>query len=188
MTRDRLLSYAGSALAPHPSQIIELTPLRAEHAPAMARWMEDKEIVEGLGLSREPSAEYTEQWVARALEDPSYVPFAVLAEGEHVGCVILDQIDRRLGLARLSIYLGPPEVRNRGIGQTAVRLALAHAFRMLGLFKVWLTVHEGNVRAITAYERCGFVIEGVLRGEFLLGEERLSAIRMGVLADDFSTE
>jgi len=56
---------------------------------------------------------------------------------------------------------------------------------MRGLHKVWLTVHVRNSRAICAYARLGFEVEGVLRDGFLLAGERLAALYMGLLRDDF---
>jgi RimJ/RimL family protein N-acetyltransferase len=57
---------------------------------------------------------------------------------------------------------------------------------VLGLYKVWLTVHAENVAARRAYEAVGFVEEGRLRGEFLLGERRVDALYMGVLAGELA--
>jgi RimJ/RimL family protein N-acetyltransferase len=53
------------------------------------------------------------------------------------------------------------------------------------LYKVWLTVHARNAAARRAYEKVGFVTEGLLRGEFLLGGERVDAYYMGLLADEY---
>jgi len=38
-----------------------------------------------------------------------------------------------------------------------------HAFRQLGLHRIALSVFEFNERAIRAYRRCGFVVEGRAR-------------------------
>ena len=64
-------------------------------------------------------------------------------------------------------------------------LALRDGFAVRGLHKVWLTVHTRNSRAICAYARLGFEVEGVLRDGFLLAGERLAALYMGLLRDDF---
>ena len=40
---------------------------------------------------------------------------------------------------------------------------LDHAFGTLGLHRIALSVFEFNERAIRAYQRCGFVVEGRAR-------------------------
>jgi RimJ/RimL family protein N-acetyltransferase len=164
---------------------VRLTPLTPEHAPAMLRWMQQPEVRLNVGVRAEPSLERTRQWIAQALTPGSGTyAFAILEGGVHVGNVVLDRVDTYLGTTRLSVYVG--DGRGRGVGRAAVRLAVEHAFTVLGLYKVWLTVHAENVAARRAYEAVGFVEEGRLRGEFLLGERRVDALYMGVLAGELA--
>ncbi|MFY2561414.1 GNAT family N-acetyltransferase [Corallococcus terminator] len=165
---------------------VRLVPLSLEHAPAMFRWMEDPEVRLGVGIRATPSLERTQGWIAQALERGSGMfPFAILEGDAHVGNVVLDRLDSHLSTVRLSIYVGESSCRGRGVGQAAVRLALAHAFEQLGLYKVWLTVHAENEAARRMYTVLGFQEEGRLRGEFLLAGRRVEAIYMGVLASEF---
>jgi RimJ/RimL family protein N-acetyltransferase len=150
----------------------------------MHRWTSDDEIRDGLGLRAASTREGTELWIARALADDTTRAFAIHDGGAHVGMVVLDRIDRHVGTARLHIYVGAPEVRGRGIGRAATKLAVERAFGELGLHKVWLTVHARNARAIAAYVSAGFQVEGVLRDEFLLRGERVAALYMGILRSE----
>ena len=163
---------------------IELTPLTSDHAAATAGWMTDPAVTSGLGLTRETSPDYTKAWIDAAQADPSIAAFAIMSAGRHVGNVVLDRIDPWLDICRLYIFVGAPDARGKGVGEAAVRLAADYAFEALELFKVWLTVHAQNTVAIRAYERCGFAVEGVLRGEFLLEGQRIDAVRMSLLATD----
>ena len=163
---------------------MRLVPLTAEHAAQMNAWMQIADIAENLGLRSIPSLEKTSAWIASALGDVTMQPFAVIdSNGEtHLGNVIFDRIDSHLDSARLSIYIGAP---GRGTGQAALRLALDWAFGKARLNKVWLTVHVKNARAIAAYIKAGFHIEGILRDEFILRGERLDALLMSILRRDF---
>lgn len=163
---------------------MQLVPLASSHAEATLRWVSDPEIAAAIGLTAAPSRERTLEFIAGAEADDSVDAAAILVEDTHVGNVVLDLIDRRVGTARLSIYIGPSEARGRGCGRAAIRGTLERAFGELGLHKVWLVVHERNAAAIAAYEACGFRVEGRLRDEFLLGDVRVDALRMGVLADE----
>lgn len=60
-----------------------------------------------------------------------------------------------------------PAVQGRGAGTALVRAALELA-RERGARRVTLAVLAPNAAARRVYERCGFVEEGVLRGEYLL--------------------
>jgi RimJ/RimL family protein N-acetyltransferase len=160
---------------------VKLAPLGPEHAERMLAWMKDPEVAGNLGLKSEPTAEKTRAFVERA-QDGSVAGFAVLHEGEHVGNVVLDEIDRRAASARLSIYLG--RARARGIGTAAVELALEEAFGRLALHRVWLTVHEKNAAAIAVYRKTGFVVEGTLRDAFVLDGKRIASLLMATLATD----
>jgi ribosomal protein S18 acetylase RimI-like enzyme len=60
-----------------------------------------------------------------------------------------------------------PDAAGRGIGAQLVEAAVAEAARR-GARKVTLRVLGHNARARALYERCGFIVEGVLREEFLL--------------------
>ncbi|RJS25870.1 hypothetical protein DRW03_05190 [Corallococcus sp. H22C18031201] len=164
---------------------VRLAPLSLAHAPAMLRWMREPSVRWGVGVRSEPSMARTVEWIHRALSPDSGVhAFAILEAGQHVGNVVLDRVDAWLGTARLSIYVGESTHRGRGVGRAAVNLVLRHAFRTLGLFKVWLVVHEENAAARRTYASLGFVEEGRLRGEFLLGERRVDALYMGLLASE----
>lgn len=60
-----------------------------------------------------------------------------------------------------------PSVRGRGVGRALVEGALARAEEQ-GVWKVGLRVLGHNHEARRLYERCGFEVEGILRGEFHL--------------------
>ena len=60
-----------------------------------------------------------------------------------------------------------PALQRRGIGRALVEGAIAAA-RARGVRRVTLRVLGPNAGARALYEACGFVVEGVLRGEFHL--------------------
>jgi RimJ/RimL family protein N-acetyltransferase len=163
---------------------VTLAPIAREHAARMLAWMRDPEVAANIGLKQAPSSERTAAWIERALTDATIRAFAILRAGEHVGNVVLDQLDEQLGAARLSIYIGEAAARGGGVGRTALALLAEHAFGALGLHKIWLTVHARNAAAIKLYLDAGFTIEGVLRDEFVLDGRRLAALRMGLLAGE----
>jgi RimJ/RimL family protein N-acetyltransferase len=165
---------------------VHLEPLGLEHAANMCRWMSDPEVAANVGLRQKASVEKTVAWIEKAMHDSSLRGFAIMRSGEHVGNVVLDQIDGYLNSARLSVYIGERHLRGQGIGSTAVYLAVKSGFEQEKLNKVWLTVHVMNHAAISAYVRLGFVLEGILRDEFWLDGKRTAVLRMSLLQKEFA--
>jgi ribosomal protein S18 acetylase RimI-like enzyme len=60
-----------------------------------------------------------------------------------------------------------PEVQGRGVGRALVEACVARAQQQKAR-KLNLRVLGSNQRARRLYESCGFQVEGLLRGEFLL--------------------
>lgn len=159
---------------------VALESLKLEHAEDMCRWAKDPEIAGNVGIRGPVSLESTRNWISKAQADDTRLAFAVTLDGRHVGNVVLDHLDRTTRDARLSIYVGDPEARGRGVGRAAVRLALREAFGPQDLERVWLIVHAENAGAIAAYVSAGFVTERVLPGGFELDGRELDALRMTV--------
>jgi ribosomal protein S18 acetylase RimI-like enzyme len=94
---------------------------------------------------------------------------AVLA-GELVGYVALHPAGTLPSHAHVRIIDGLgvlPAVQRRGVGRALVEAAVTRA-RDEGAAKVTLRVLSTNPAARRLYERCGFVVEGVLVGEFVV--------------------
>lgn len=70
-----------------------------------------------------------------------------------------------------------PEAQGRGVGRALVEAVLAAA-KQRGLVKVTLRVLGHNTGARRLYERCGFVTEGVLKGEFVLDGQPIDDVLM----------
>jgi RimJ/RimL family protein N-acetyltransferase len=79
--------------------------------------------------------------------------------------------------AELIIRIGEESDRNRGAGSEAVQLATNFAFMDRNLQRVWLRAFTDNPRAIRAYEKAGFKMEGTMRRAcFIDGRWRDEAI------------
>jgi len=85
------------------------------------------------------------------------------ADGVLLGWVELRDVNWRRRTGELRICLGDPRTWGCGYGSAAIRLFLCQAFDGWGLQGVHLRVATWNVRAVRAYERCGFRREARLR-------------------------
>jgi RimJ/RimL family protein N-acetyltransferase len=73
------------------------------------------------------------------------------------------------------------------MGTEATRLIVGYGFEMLRLHRISLEVYAFNPRARRAYEKVGFVAEGVLRDALLWDGERVDATVMSILAPEWAT-
>ncbi|MBE6908745.1 MAG: GNAT family N-acetyltransferase [Ruminococcaceae bacterium] len=91
-----------------------------------------------------------------AKQEPSRVLLAVMLRGRVIGEVQLKRIDRARGECTLSIHLQNDAVKGRGCGMLAERLALRHAFDVLGMNAVNADTVSSNMRSRHILEKLGF--------------------------------
>ncbi|KAI0041579.1 acyl-CoA N-acyltransferase [Auriscalpium vulgare] len=95
---------------------------------------------------------------------------------------------------------GPPSIKNRdadlgmilarewwgkGYGREVLEWTLKYGFRALALHRVSLTVLQGNKRAVSLYEKSGFVHEGARRKANWVDGAWEDVINMGMLEEDY---
>jgi diamine N-acetyltransferase len=182
MTEDFVLTGERAALG----------PLKREHLPSFARWINDPEVRRGLayrGLANEDAElKWYEQMTEAGREPrPTAIGFSVhdAGDGGLVGVCGIEGIDHHFARAELGIFLG--RRRGKGIGTDAVRLALDWAFNMLGLRNVMLETYEFNEQARRAYERAGFRMIGRRRDSVHVLGRRWDSLLMDATAADFES-
>jgi RimJ/RimL family protein N-acetyltransferase len=77
--------------------------------------------------------------------------------GSVIGHIRLDRADFRDRKASLAIGIDDPARLGKGFGTEAIMLVQAYAFRQ---HRLSVRVVDYNRRAIRAYEKCGFRVEG----------------------------
>jgi ribosomal protein S18 acetylase RimI-like enzyme len=127
--------------------------------------------------------------------DPGFALFDGRAEPESTLVAILDGEPAGLiALARpttleshrhvlevIDLAVAPAHQR-QGIGRTLLEAA-AELARSRGARRLTLRVLSSNPGARALYEDCGFVVEGVLRGEFLLDGAYVDDVLMALALD-----
>lgn len=145
----------------------------------------DPDIQRMYGASRSEIAPLTEAGARRWVESIARHGHAwIIDAGGLVGHIRLDRIDARDRRASLAIGIDDPARLGKGIGTAALRLVRDYAFGPLGLHRLSLRVLADNERAIRAYRRCGFRIEGRERESALIDGHWHDDLIMGLLAHE----
>jgi ribosomal protein S18 acetylase RimI-like enzyme len=113
--------------------------------------------------------------------DPTDVLVAV-EHGEVAGYVRLGRASRFASSDHVVTVNGiavDPAWQQKGVGRALIDAAAAEA-RRRGARRLTLRVFAPNEAARRLYESAGFVVEGVLRGEFFLGGQYVDDISMAL--------
>lgn len=142
---------------------IELRPVRKTDSSILYQAINDADLVR-FNSSYKPVDEINhERWLESVLIDPLKRVFIIQKAETAIGFLQLTDVNLLYRNAQLTIRLFSQDFCNKGVGPTAIKLICDHAVRDLGLVRIWLNVFENNLRAIRAYEKAGFKIEGCLK-------------------------
>jgi RimJ/RimL family protein N-acetyltransferase len=171
-----------------------LRPFAGSDLAAMAEAIADPEVGRLTGSVNSSTAapdegfdeERLRQWYGSRAEQTDRLDLAIVdrGTGECVGEVVLNEWEPDNASCNFRILIGP-RGRDRGLGTEATRLLLAHAFETVGLHRVSLEVYAFNPRAQRAYEKVGFVQEGVRRDALRFDGGFVDSVLMSVLAPEW---
>jgi RimJ/RimL family protein N-acetyltransferase len=162
------------------------------HAPsnlaAFRRWYADPEIARLARYQEAPMrADEIERFFAARVVGTDALAMAIheASTDRLVGSCAFSQLDADNGSALYHITIGEKDAWGQGFGTEATQLMLDHAFGTLGLHRIALFVFEFNERAIRAYRRCGFVVEGRSRESIWRDGRWWDEMAMSVLESDW---
>lgn len=135
---------------------------------------------------RELTKDGAEAWV-NALKAERH-GWVIEVDGKLVGSIRLYSVNPMDRRASLAIGILDPSVLGQGIGTHAMRILARHAFGTLGLNRLSVRVLDFNKRAIAAYRKVGFQVEGREREAAIIGGEWHDDLLLGLLAREFVEE
>lgn len=140
-------------------QVILRATERAD-LPNYVVWLNDERVLEYFGRFLPMSLSQEECWYEGMLADDSVCNFAVEYEGKHIGGAGFSNIDGRIQSAEVGLFIGLPELWDRGLGYDILHTLLKFGFEQMNLNRIALRVFEENKRAVHLYEKVGFQHEG----------------------------
>jgi len=159
-----------------------------ENLAAFRRWYADPEIARLARYQEGPMQveEIDRFFQSRAMGQESLAMAVHVREtGRLIGTCAFSQLDGDNGSALFHITIGEHDAWGHGFGTEATELMLEHAFRVLGLHRVALSVFEFNERAIHAYRTCGFLTEGRSREAIWRDGRWWDELQMSILESDW---
>jgi len=169
-------------------RIVILQRHRPENLRAFVKWYSDPEVARLTRYHEAPlSSEEVERFFYSRIMGSDFLAMAIHVRetNRRVGTCAFSQLDADNGSTLYHITIGESDAWGRGYGTEATELMLAHAFRRLALHRVALTVFEFNTRAIRAYEKCGFVVEGRARQAIFRDGRFWDEIHMSILLGEW---
>lgn len=161
---------------------------RAKHE---ARWQRDTEFhrLADSDPAEMVSEKKIKDWAEKYAENgfkPERHPFSIrtLSDDKLIGFMGL-WLDLIHAEAWVGIGIGEREYWSKGYGTDAMKLAVQFAFMELGLQRVSLGLFDYNPRALRAYEKAGFRLEGRTRQDMLREGKRTDSLWMGILRDEW---
>jgi RimJ/RimL family protein N-acetyltransferase len=172
-------------------RLVVLRRHRSENLPLIVNWYRDPELARLTRYHTRPMAheEIERFFVSRLLAVDS------LAYGIHeraterlVGLTTFSSLDPDNSSVLFHITIGERDAWGHGYGTETAELMLSHAFERIGLHRVGLSVFAFNERAIHAYEKAGFRVEGRLRDAIARDGSFWDEIQMGALREEWLAE
>lgn len=150
-------------------------------------WINDPEIMVIMGVRGPRTKEMQQQWFDKVCSVPSEIVFAicVLKSGEHIGNVSLDLIDPINRNARFAIFIGDKNMRRKGYGFEASKLAVEYGFFYLNMHKIYVKASQDYVAAIKIYKELGFNKEGLFREHEYREGKYIDKVCLGLLRKDY---
>lgn len=163
-------------------EMLKMRPLKITDVEHIMSWVNDPDVIKNLQhfnkkFTRKDELKYVEKMI-KSKNDFVFSFFN--KKGDYIGQGGIHQISWENKLGRLSLII-KREYWNNGHAQEMIPALIKHAFKKLGLHKVWLMRWKENKKAEHLYKKLGFKQEGVLKDEYFWQEKYHTIVRMAVI-------
>jgi RimJ/RimL family protein N-acetyltransferase len=161
-----------------PLVAFSLRPLAEEHLDAVAGLFDDPDVLRFTRLPVPPLPGYARQWLDRyeaGRRDGTREAFAAIDDdGSFLGLALAVDVDREAREVELG-YIVAPAARGRGVASAMLDELTRWAFAELDALRITLIIDVENRASARVAERCGYVLEGVMRSSYLKDDIRVDA-------------
>jgi RimJ/RimL family protein N-acetyltransferase len=154
---------------------VTIRPIELSDAEAVQRYAADARVAATTNIPHPYPANGGQDFVERAVasrEAGERYAFAILYDGELVGTIGINAVDKDAGTAELDYCVAAP-FWHKGIGSEAARRAIEYAFGQLGLSALFSSCLKENVASARVLEKNGFVQTGEFANQGKFGTKFL---------------
>lgn len=164
---------------------IILRPFEKRDIEIYRQWVNDGEIASLVDRVLPVTEIEHERWYSSIQQNQSAVVFAIdeKSSSKYIGNVWLYNIDYRHRKSEVRILIGDNESRGKGIGAEALEMISWFAFNKINLHKLYAYVLSSNIRAKKAFEKAGFIEEGILKQDRFVNGRYEDVFLMGKIND-----
>lgn len=168
---------------------VAIRPIERADLPVVLPWWNDPEVMYYADDNPHPSTtlqELEERYEQEERSDSTERFIIETLDGESIGDLVYFGYRPDTRNVQIGILIGVKKYWGRGYGSEAIRLWLKYLFEHRHVHKVSLTVSDFNLRAIRAYEKCGFRRDGVLRHNAIIDGKYVDHLVMSLLEDEYA--
>jgi RimJ/RimL family protein N-acetyltransferase len=146
-------------------------------------WVNDPEVTRHLEIRAFPkTAAALSAVIAAPHQDRDRLSLAIVLDSgrRHIGNIHVGPIDWIHRHADVRILIGENDAWAKGYATEAIRLVVDHAFRALNLHRLTASCYSVHEPSVAAFERAGFVREGIRRDHFRAQGRYVDAVMLGI--------
>ena len=114
--------------------------------------------------------------VAKSKERNTYFYLIATDDGARIGTVKIGPIDEVNKTSDLVCLIGNRDYLGRGLAKKAISIGNSIAFEELDIRRLHGGMFESNIPSIKAYTRAGWIIEGTMKGYYLVDGKSVDRI------------
>lgn len=148
------------------------------------QWMNDPEVLKYTESRFQTcSKKQLRAYIAKINENQDFIFRAITLRdtGRHIGNIKLGPIDWNHRFAEVGIIVGAKDCWGQSYAQESIRLLAAYAFASLKLHKLTASCYAVNNAAIKAFEKAGFVREGLRKSQYLSEGRYVGVVCLGLV-------
>lgn len=166
---------------------ILLRPYKEDDLHLLHVWFNDPEVTYFMFTGQKPTTiDQVGEIMKKDVNANNVIMVAVDKETSDVfGLVGLYEIHDTAKKAEMRIIIGNKDYWGKGYGTELSELINYYGFDRLNLHRIFLGFTASNQAAKRAYEKAGYIEEGVLCDDIYRNSQYYDSIRMAILRDDY---
>jgi hypothetical protein len=164
---------------------LKFIDVQEEHLEMIREWRNSPEVSKYMYSDNFISAEDQKRWFERIKRDKNSKYWVINFENQDIGLVYLNNINKHLNSCEWGFYLGPADVKGKGIGQKLMSYICKYVFEELKLNKLMAQVFKFNERSLYLHEKLGFRREAYYREHCFKNEKYEDVIGLAILKKEY---